>query len=70
MVSAGQDKNLGVWDLRMMREVNSYFLRKPGSSLSISDRDLVGVGWGTQTSIWKVWGSNPRDLGWDSELMI
>lgn len=55
MVSAGQDKNLGVWDLRMMREVNSYFLRQPGSSISISDRDLVGVGWGSQTSIWKVW---------------
>lgn len=53
MCSAGQDKNLGVWDLRMMKEVNSYFLRQPGSSISISDRDLVGVGWGTQTSIWK-----------------
>lgn len=37
----------------MMKEVNSYFLRQPGSSISISDRDLVGVGWGTQTSIWK-----------------
>lgn len=54
MCSAGQDKNLGVWDLRMMREVNSYFLRQPASSVAISDRDLVGVGWGTQTSIWKV----------------
>ena len=36
-----------------MKEVHSYFLRQPGSSLAISDRDLVGVGWGTQTSIWK-----------------
>lgn len=44
---------MGVWDLRMMKEVNSYFLRQPGSSIAISDRDLVSVGWGTQTSIWK-----------------
>ena len=53
MCSAGQDKNMSVWDLRMMKEVNSYFLRQPGSSIAISDRDLVSVGWGTQTSIWK-----------------
>lgn len=53
MVSAGQDMKMGVWDTRMYREVNSYFLRQPGSSISISDRGLVGVGWGTQTSIWR-----------------
>ena len=53
MVSAGQDKSMAVWDLRMNREVNNYFLRQPGSSISISDRDLVSVGWGTQVSIWK-----------------
>jgi len=53
MVSAGQDMKMGVWDVRMYREVNNYFLRQPGSSLSISDRGLVGVGWGTQTSVWR-----------------
>jgi len=53
MVSAGQDMKMGVWDVRMYREVNKYFLRQPGSSLSISDRGLVGVGWGTQTSVWR-----------------
>jgi len=53
MVSAGQDMKMGVWDVRMYREVNSYFLRQPGSSLNISDRGLVGVGWGTQTSVWR-----------------
>ncbi|KAK4691657.1 U3 small nucleolar RNA-associated protein 7, partial [Lecanoromycetidae sp. Uapishka_2] len=53
MVSAGQDLKMAVWDLRMYKEVNSYFLRQPGSSVAISDRGLVGVGWGTQTSIWK-----------------
>ena len=53
MVSAGQDLKMGVWDLRMWKEMNNYFLRQPGSSVAVSDRSLVGVGWGTQTSIWK-----------------
>ena len=53
MVSAGQDLKMGVWDLRMWKEVNNYFLRQPGSSIAISDRGLVGVGWGTQTSVWR-----------------
>ncbi|KAL8797144.1 MAG: hypothetical protein Q9195_000611 [Heterodermia aff. obscurata] len=53
MVSAGQDMKMSVWDIRTFKEVNNYFLRQPGSSISISDRGLVGVGWGTQVSIWK-----------------
>ena len=53
MVSAGQDLKMAVWDIRMFREVNKYFLRQPGSSLAISDRGLTAVGWGTQVSIWK-----------------
>ncbi len=53
MVSTGQDLKMSVWDIRMFREVNSYFTRQPGSSVSISDRGLTAVGWGTQTSIWR-----------------
>ena len=53
MVSAGQDMKMSVWDVRTYREVNDYFLRQPGSSISISDRGLAGVGWGTQLSVWK-----------------
>jgi U3 small nucleolar RNA-associated protein 7 len=53
MVSTGQDLKMAVWDIRMFKETNSYFLRQPGSSLAISDRNLTAVGWGTQTSIWK-----------------
>lgn len=53
MVSTGQDMKMAVWDIRMFREVNHYFLRQPGSSVAISDRGLTTVGWGTQTSIWK-----------------
>ncbi|KAL8708555.1 MAG: hypothetical protein Q9220_006608 [cf. Caloplaca sp. 1 TL-2023] len=53
MVSTGADMRMSVWDIRQFREVNSYFVRKPGSSVSISDRDLTAVGWGTQVSVWK-----------------
>lgn len=53
MVSTGQDLKMAVWDIRMFKEVNSYFTRQPASSVSISDRGLTAVGWGTQTSIWR-----------------
>ena len=53
MVSAGQDQKMAVWDIRMFKEVNSYFTRQPASSLAISDTGLTAVGWGTQTTIWK-----------------
>ncbi|KPM45768.1 putative U3 small nucleolar RNA-associated protein 7 [Neonectria ditissima] len=53
MVSTGQDQKMAVWDIRMFREVNSYFTRQPASSVAISDSGLTAVGWGTQTTIWK-----------------
>ncbi|KZF19860.1 BING4CT-domain-containing protein [Xylona heveae TC161] len=53
MVSTGQDLKMSVWDIRMFKEVNNYFLRQPGSSVAISDRGLTAVGWGTQTSVWQ-----------------
>lgn len=53
MVSTGQDMKMAVWDLRMFKEINNYFLRTPGTSVAISDRGLAAVGWGTQVSIWK-----------------
>lgn len=53
MVSTGQDMKMAVWDVRNFKPVHEYFLRQPGSSVSISDRNLTAVGWGTQTTIWK-----------------
>ncbi|KAH7160710.1 small nucleolar ribonucleoprotein complex subunit [Dactylonectria macrodidyma] len=53
MVSTGQDQKMAVWDIRMFKEVNSYFTRRPASSVAISDTGLTAVGWGTQTTIWK-----------------
>ena len=76
MVSTGQDLKMAVWDIRMFREVNNYFLRQPGASVAISDRDLTAVGWGTQTSIWRgLFNKSSRDqekiqspyMGWGGE---
>ncbi|KXT14518.1 hypothetical protein AC579_9562 [Pseudocercospora musae] len=53
MVSTGQDMKMAVWDVRNFKSVHEYFLRQPGSSVAISDRNLTAVGWGTQTTIWK-----------------
>lgn len=53
MVSAGQDSKMAVWDIRTFKPVHEYFMHSPGSSVSISDRNLTAVGWGTQTTIWK-----------------
>lgn len=53
MVSTGQDQKMAVWDIRMFKEVNSYYTRQPASSVAISDTGLTAIGWGTQTTIWK-----------------
>ncbi|RDA85442.1 hypothetical protein CP532_1014 [Ophiocordyceps camponoti-leonardi (nom. inval.)] len=53
MVSAGQDLKMAVWDIRMLKEVGSYVLHRPASSVAISDTGLTAVGWGTNTTIWK-----------------
>ena len=42
----------------------TYFLRRPGISLAVSDRDLVAVGWGTQTTIWRgLFSKAKSDIG-------
>ena len=53
MVSTSQDRRMSVWDIRMYKEVHTHHLRVPGTSLSISDRNLTAVGFGTQTHIYK-----------------
>ncbi|KAK3110401.1 putative U3 small nucleolar RNA-associated protein 7 [Teratosphaeriaceae sp. CCFEE 6253] len=53
MVTAGQDAKMGVWDVRTWKPVHEYFLRRPGASVAVSDRDLTAVGWGTQTTVWR-----------------
>jgi U3 small nucleolar RNA-associated protein 7 len=53
MVSTSQDRRMSVWDIRMFREIHTHHLRLPGQTISISDRNLTSVGYGTQLSIFK-----------------
>jgi len=53
MVSTSQDRRMSVWDIRMFREIHTHHLRLPGQTVSISDRNLTSVGYGTQLSIFK-----------------
>ncbi|KAH9874892.1 hypothetical protein J1614_004379 [Plenodomus biglobosus] len=64
MVSTSQDRRMSVWDIRMYKELHSHHLRVPGTTLSISDRNLTAVGYGTQTAIYKptLFTSAPTDI--------
>ncbi|KMP05345.1 U3 snoRNP-associated protein Utp7 [Coccidioides immitis RMSCC 2394] len=53
MVSTGQDMRMAIWDIRMFKEVHNYSVHQPGATVSISDRGLTAVGWGTKVSVWK-----------------
>ncbi|CAN9453983.1 u3 snornp-associated protein utp7 [Alternaria burnsii] len=77
MVSTSQDRRMSVWDIRMFKEMHQQTLRVPGTTLSISDRSLTAVGFGTQTAIYKddLFRRNAEDqtppimpyMGWGGE---
>ncbi|KAL1792850.1 hypothetical protein ACET3X_009357 [Alternaria dauci] len=77
MVSTSQDRRMSVWDIRMFKEMHQQTLRVPGTTLSISDRNLTAVGFGTQTAIFKddLFRRNAQDqtppimpyMGWGGE---
>jgi U3 small nucleolar RNA-associated protein 7 len=52
MVSAGGDARLKVWDIRRWAEVHDYFTPVPARALDVSQRGLVGVGFGSHVQIW------------------
>ena len=53
MASTGQDSRMNIWDIRMYKEVHSYFTPTPASSVHISDRGLLAVGWGPHITVWQ-----------------
>ncbi|EXJ81772.1 hypothetical protein A1O1_07837 [Capronia coronata CBS 617.96] len=53
MLCGGQDLRLKLWDIRALKEVQSYRTHQPASSIDISDRGLAAVGSGTGVTIWK-----------------
>ncbi|KAH7359948.1 NUC141 domain-containing protein [Pyrenochaeta sp. MPI-SDFR-AT-0127] len=64
MVSTSQDRRMSVWDIRTFKEIHAHHLRVPGQTLSISDRNLTAVGFGTQASIYKsdIFTRSPEDV--------
>ncbi|KAF9384113.1 Small subunit (SSU) processome component [Podila verticillata] len=53
MATAGLDGQLKLWDLRSYKPMQEYYTPSPAASLSISQRGLLGVGFGPHVSIWK-----------------
>ncbi|KAG0220503.1 WD40-repeat-containing domain protein [Mortierella sp. GBAus27b] len=53
MATAGLDGQLKLWDLRNYKVVQEYFTPTPASSLSISQRGLLAVGFGPNITVWK-----------------
>jgi U3 small nucleolar RNA-associated protein 7 len=53
MVTSGLDKQMKVWDIRMYKPVSQYYTSRPATSLDISQRDMLGVGFGAHIQIWK-----------------
>lgn len=53
MATAGLDGQLKLWDLRSYKPMQEYYTPTPASSLSVSQRGLLAVGFGPHVSIWK-----------------
>lgn len=53
MVTGGADKRIRVWDLRMYKELHSYFtVGGIPTSLDISQRGILGIGHGSHATFW------------------
>lgn len=53
MATAGMDSKIKIWDIRKYEVVNEYYTPKAATSVSISQRGLLGVGWGNRVTVWK-----------------
>ncbi|KAK9810541.1 hypothetical protein WJX72_012424 [[Myrmecia] bisecta] len=53
MVTSGADGQVKVWDVRMLKPLHAYFSHKPAEWLDISQRGMLGVGYGRKVQVWK-----------------
>jgi len=52
MVTAGADSQVKVWDVRTFKPLHSYFAYSPATSLAISQRGVLAVGYGRKVQLW------------------
>ncbi len=61
MATTSTDKTLKLWDIRMFKELNSIVLPTPGTSIDISDTDLLSVSFGPHLNVYKdIFKSSPE----------
>lgn len=53
MATAGVDRSLKLWDLRMYRNVKNYKLRSVPGKISLSQKDMLAVTLGNVTEVYK-----------------
>lgn len=53
MVTAGMDAQLKVWDCRQFKPLHSFFSRRPPVTLGLSQRGLLGLGYGRVCEVWR-----------------
>ena len=53
LVSAGQDGQVKVWDLRTFKPLHAYFSATPASSLAVSQRGMLAVAYGPHVQVWR-----------------
>jgi hypothetical protein len=51
MVTSGQDCQVKVWDVRMFKPVHQYFTATPATSLSLSQKGMLSVGYGPHVQV-------------------
>ncbi|MEW5304015.1 MAG: hypothetical protein WDW36_006654 [Sanguina aurantia] len=53
MATAGADGQIKVWDVRLLKPMHSYFAHSTVTSLEISQRGLLAVGYGRRVQVWQ-----------------
>eukprot|EP00898_Chlorokybus_atmophyticus_P001320 jgi/Chlat1/2189/Chrsp17S02743 len=53
LVTAGLDGQVKVWDIRTYKPLHSYFSVTPAKHLEISQKGMLGVGYGPHIQVWK-----------------
>ena len=58
LVTAGSDGQMKVWDVRTFKAVHEYWNPQPAKTLSISQKGLLAIGWGSQIQVYLFFGGN------------